>query len=334
MLAATVDGGAPPPVAASTSGGSMEPNGSPQWQDPDPLRPHDPPNGPYRPGAALPPAPPVKHSSIAAILFFLGILGLVCAGAYFSGDLQRFLYGSSASQSQAPRPGLVPFGQRQEPVPGLEEADAPLGTPAPVNRTSTSYKFLAIKEDGTPLAYSPCRPIHYVVNADLGDPSWQPLVEEAIRQASVATGLKFVYDGPSSEVPSTNRQGYQPARYGDRWAPVLIAWSTPEQVPRLTGQTVGLGGSSSIGLSDGYKAYVTGTVSLDAPQFAGIVDTSEGKEIGVAVIMHELGHLLGLDHVDDPRQLMFDQASWVRQYAAGDRTGLAQLGSGPCSKDF
>lgn len=333
MLTNTADGGAPLPVAAATSGGSMEPYGSPKWPDPDPPRPNYLPRAPRSPEPP-PVRPPIKHSSIAAILFLFSVLGLVCAGAYFSGELQQLLYGSSATQSQAPRPGLAPFGQRQEPVPGLEEADAPLGTPAPLNRPSSSYKFLAVKEDGTPLAYSPCRPIHYVINSDLAPPSWQPLVEEAVRQAGEATGLKFIYDGPSSEVPSPNRSGYQAERYGDRWAPVLIAWSTPEQVPRLSGQTVGLGGSSSIGLSNGYKAYVTGTVSLDAPQFADIVDAPSGEEIGVAVIMHELGHLLGLDHVDDPRQLMFDQASWVRGYAAGDRTGLAQLGTGPCSKDF
>ncbi len=165
--------------------------------------------------------PPIKHSSIAAILFLFSVLGLVCAGAYFSGELHQLLYGSSATQSQAPRPpGLAPFGQRQEPVPGLEEAEAPLGTPAPLNRPpSSSYKFLAVKEDGTPLAYSPCRPIHYVINSDLAPPSWQPLVEEAVRQAGEATGLKFIYDGPSSEVPSPNRSGYQPERYGDRWLP-------------------------------------------------------------------------------------------------------------------
>ena len=310
----------------------MEPYGPSKWPDPDPPRPHYlPPSGPHEPPE---PRPPIKHSSVAAILFLLGILGLVCAGAYFGGELQQFLYGSAESQSQPPRPGLAPFGQRNDPLPGREEADAPLGTPPPLVQASSSYKFLAIKEDGTPLAYSPCRPIHYVVNSDIAPASWQVLVEKAVHEASRATGLKFIYDGPSSEVPSTNRSGYQPARYGDRWAPVLIAWSTPEQVPRLTGQTVGLGGSSSIGLSNGYKAYVTGTVSLDAPQFAGIVDTPGGDDIGVAVIMHELGHLVGLDHVDDPRQLMFGQASWVREYAAGDLTGLAELGSGPCSKDF
>ena len=307
----------------------MEPDGSPQGPDPYPPPRHLPPaQGPLQQ-----PTPQIKHRTVAAVFFFFGVLGLVCAGAYFGGDLQP-LWGSAATESQSPRPGVLPFGQREDPVPGREEADAPLGTPAPLLRTSTAYKFLAVKPDGTPVAYSPCRPIHYVVNSTLAPASWQPLVEEAVRQASLATGLHFIYDGPTSELPTANRAGYQPETYGDRWVPVLIAWTTPEQVPRLTGQTVGLGGSSSIGLSNGYKAYVTGSVSLDAPQFAGIMGSSQGREIGVAVIMHELGHVLGLDHVDDPRQLMYDQASWVRQYAAGDLTGLAKLGQGPCSKDF
>ncbi|BCW83256.1 hypothetical protein NicSoilE8_09290 [Arthrobacter sp. NicSoilE8] len=343
----------------------MEPDGSAKGPDPYPpaRRSPDepagvPPAAPVPPAVGVPPAAPVppavgvppwsthprgpldqptrpiKHSSIVAVFFLFVVLGLVCAGAYFGGELQQWMGGSSTAQSQAPRPGVLPFGQREDPLPGREEADAPLGTPPVVRPTSSSYKFLAVKDDGSPVAYSPCRPIHYVVNSTRAPASWQPLVEEAIRQASLATGLQFIYDGPTSELPSANREGYQPEMYGDRWAPVLIAWSTPEEVPRLAGQTVGLGGSSSIGLSNGYKAYVTGSVALDAPQFTGIMDSPRGREIGVAVIMHELGHLLGLDHVDDPRQLMYDQASWVRQYAAGDRTGLAELGKGPCSKNF
>lgn len=311
----------------------MEPGRPPGWSRPDIPRPgYLPPS--TRPPEPLPVRAPIKHTSIVAIVFLFGVLGLVCAGAYFSGELQQVLTGSAATRGQEARPGLVPFGERQDPVPGLEEADAPLGAPAPLRKPSNDYRFLSLKEDGTPLAYSPCRPIHYVVNAELADPSWQAMVEEAVRRTGQATGLKFIYDGPSTEAPTANRPGYQPSRYGDRWAPVLIAWTTPEQVPRLAGQTVGLGGSSSIGLSNGFKAYVTGTVSLDAPQFAGIVENPGGKETGTAVIMHELGHVVGLDHVDDPRQLMFDQASWVQDYASGDLTGLAKLGQGPCSKDF
>lgn len=302
----------------------MEPYGSPRWPDSH-VRP------PWE--QVPPPRKGLRHSSIAAVLFLLGVISLVCAGAYVSGELRPAIFGAE-QESQAARPGTFPFGQKRDPVPGLEEANAPLGSPPPLTVPSDSYKFLAVKSDGSPLAYSPCRPIHYVVNADLAPASWQRLIDEAISEASWASGLEFIYDGTTDELPSSNRAGYQPDKYGDRWAPVLIAWTTPDLVPRLDGQTVGLGGSSSIGLSNGYKAYVTGSVSLDAPQFRDILDAPSGEAIGIAVIMHELGHLLGLDHVTDPEQLMFDEASWVRDYAAGDLAGLARLGTGPCSKDF
>ena len=42
------------------------------------------------------------------------------------------------------------------------------------------------------------------------------------------------------------------------------------------------------------------------------------------------GTLLGLDHVDDPTQLMHAENSGLTGFAAGDLAGLALLGSGPC----
>ena len=42
-----------------------------------------------------------------------------------------------------------------------------------------------------------------------------------------ATGLRFVSDGTTTEAARTLKNLYQPARYGDRWAPVIIEWSTP-----------------------------------------------------------------------------------------------------------
>jgi hypothetical protein len=46
--------------------------------------------------------------------------------------------------------------------------------------------------------------------------------------------------------------------------------------------------------------------------------------------MHELGHVVGLGHVQDDRQLMSEHGHGVYAFAAGDRSGLKRLGEGPC----
>ncbi len=54
-----------------------------------------------------------------------------------------------------------------------------------------------------------------------------------------------------------------------------------------------------------------------------------------SVLLHELGHLVGLAHVPDPYQVMFDTNAYpLASYRAGDRRGLEQLGRGPCFRDF
>ena len=48
-----------------------------------------------------------------------------------------------------------------------------------------------------------------------------------------------------------------------------------------------------------------------------------------AVIQHELGHLLGLDHVDDAGQLIYSETrGGVTGFGSGDLNGLAALGGG------
>jgi hypothetical protein len=218
------------------------------------------------------------------------------------------------------------------PPSGLEEAALPLGAPPAVPSGSPSFAFTTMQPDGTsPVAYSPCRPIHYVVRPD-GEPvGGDEFVTAAIATVSAATGLQFIDDGSTQEDPSADRDAYQPDAYGRRWAPVLVAWSSPEETPELAGDVAGIGGSAAVTRA-GRSVYVTGSVTLDAADLSTLMATPSTRAVALGIVTHEFGHLVGLDHVDDPTQLMYPSTSMtVSTFGAGDLAGLAVLGSGECA---
>ena len=49
-----------------------------------------------------------------------------------------------------------------------------------------------------------------------------------------------------------------------------------------------------------------------------------------AIVDHEFGHVVGLDHVHDPRELMNEDNVGLTTYGPGDREGLARLGAIDC----
>ena len=222
------------------------------------------------------------------------------------------------------------------PKPGHEESPSPLGVPAPLAATSDSYRFLSHQRDGTsPVAYDPCRPIHYVIRQQSEPTGGAQMVADAFSRVSEATGLRFIYDGPTSESPSRQRPSYQPERYGERWAPVLISWVTAKENPDFAADVAGQGGSASVDLPDRPRAYVTGAVELDAGKLTGILRRPDGQQVVRGVVLHELGHLLGLDHVTDASQLLYPEGQpGVTEFGAGDLTGLAALGKGACMPDL
>lgn len=198
-----------------------------------------------------------------------------------------------------------------------------------VSSDSSDYAFLRTQRGSDePVTYDPCTPIHVIVDPRTIVDGGMRLLDEAIEEVREATGLTFVVDGLSDvSLPLPESVTVDD---GQRWRPVSVHWSDPEESKDLAGDVAGRGGSAAI-VRDGHSWFVTGSVVLDGPQLSRLLADDGGQADVRAVIMHELGHLVGLDHVDEADQLM--QATGdgsVRSWGDGDLAGLALLGDGRC----
>lgn len=256
----------------------------------------------------------------------LVVIALVVGGVWYT--MGRGGSDPTASPSQSV---LVQPTNRPPPDPSASEV--PLGVPPPAPDPPGAFEFVRTQpEDDGPVAWDPCRPVRYVVNPTGAPPGSEAIVAAAIERTAAATGLTFIDAGSTDEKWSKDRNPYQPERYGDRWAPALIAWSTEAEVPGLAGYVAGMGGGTAVSDASGRSVYVTGQSVLDAEDLGELLDRPDGPAAVQAIVQHELGHLVGLDHVADPTQLMYSEGNptSASDWGEGDLAGLSALGAGEC----
>jgi hypothetical protein len=201
-----------------------------------------------------------------------------------------------------------------------------------------AFAFISRSAAGDPIArWNPCARIGYRVNARLGGRGALADTREALARVHRVTGLRFVYRGPTRIVPGGAGGNSYP-----RDTRLVVSWARPGQTRLLGARGVaGRGGPSWVTWRAGgrTKAMITrGFVVLNANLdlgggFGGGVHNGWVGTRG-QLLMHELGHAVGLDHPrqDDRWEIMYPTMTDKRAvWGAGDRHGLFRLGeAGGC----
>jgi hypothetical protein len=230
--------------------------------------------------------------------------------------------GLGADPASGPRPTTVPTARSGSSNPAAATAGFTL------ERTTLADGHTSV------LRWNPCQVITYKIDVDAVPVATRAAALHEIRVAvgrlAMATGLTYGYRGATTEIPRTTTIDRQSAE-------LVIAVTDPNRTDiGIGGRVLGYGGyhywrwsgARAPGGAANGAAIARGWVVLDR---TGWLALPSGFGPGVRqgnVILHELAHTVGLDHVGDRRQLMYPTllAGGPDGYASGDRSGLNRVG--------
>jgi Matrixin len=194
--------------------------------------------------------------------------------------------------------------------------------------SSKNYAYFSMFKGTRPFVSS-CKPYRYVIRRKAGPPNGDKLVREALQRISNVTQITFEWGGFTNDIYAFNKpRTYLPFDSPER--ELWIGWAFDDEVPDLgpaskgESYAVGVGGPYVVE-QGGRSEVVGGGVVLRA-------DESLPNKFGPGntagnILVHELLHSLGLDHVDVEGEVMRPSIADTAPDALGpgDIAGLQSL---------
>jgi hypothetical protein len=184
-----------------------------------------------------------------------------------------------------------------------------------------NYEFTRT-EDGQPVRW--CAPtIRILLNEQNASMGALTDFRKALALVSAASGINLQVVGSTDLV--ANRTSH--LREGDPYPAVLVAWALPEESDLLIPEASGVAVANPARTDSGMRL-VTGAVVFNRDHDV-LYRPGFGKGMTRGnLYLHELGHLLGLGHVNGDGELMAERigSDTHAGLSAGDRAGLRAAG--------
>jgi hypothetical protein len=238
------------------------------------------------------------------------------------GLLATFAPHSALAPLSALAPSDTQPPARTEPTLHLTAPEA-FGAPATATGTAP-YKF-SVLVAGKPVRWNPCQTIYWKYNPSGGPKGGYDVITSAIKRVAYLTGTRWKYVSSTRTEPTSK---WLPSSTSSI-RPLLIGWSDASQSDLLRGQAKSV-------LAVARTAYFQ--VAIDGANVAATksaviaLDRTDRMPLYGAVswratVLHELGHVMGLDHVGSRSQLMYPVLQRdLKTLMAGDQAGLRKLG--------
>jgi len=201
----------------------------------------------------------------------------------------------------------------------------PFGVAPTATTASTSgYKFSVVYNNKA-VRWNPCQVIHWRFRTTGAPSGALRMVQSAVARVAYLTGTKWHYDGPTTATPTSKWLPTSTTTI----RPVLIGWTDARYSDLLRNQP-----ASVLGVTR--NAYFTSTVGdvRVAAWKAGVIALDRTNRLPLtgsvswrSTMLHELSHLMGLDHVGTRSQMMYPVLQrTLTDLQYGDRRGLYLLG--------
>ena len=215
------------------------------------------------------------------------------------------------------------------PVPPPVSSSASPAEPVP---SSAEYTFLGRSLLGGPVRWDPCETITYGLDLRQAPAYAAADAAEAIERVADATSLELVETAPGvgSLDPTFSRMVERERGITDLGPDMVIVWTSHERYERLR-DVHDLKRSIATTFP-----FVTGGVRSRLIGAIVLVDSRTTRPGGYGgwwshgpTLLHEMGHAVGLGHVDDAGEIMYDGQQptlTMSDWGQGDLEGLGRLG--------